>query len=138
MAESLGMNKIIMPTIGFLCGGLLITLMDKIFSKKYTTKKKRCFMLVSSITLHNIPEGLAVGVAFGSIMYHLDGATLSNAIGLAVGIAIQNFPEGASVSIPLRREGLSRSKAFFYGLLGKHDKIVGIGCINLPLSLIHP
>ncbi len=117
MTTSLGMNKIIMPSIGFICGGLLITLMDKVFSKKYTNKSKRCFMLISSITLHNIPEGLAVGVAFGSIMYGLDGATLSNAIGLAIGIGIQNFPEGMAVSMPLRREGLSRAKAFFYGQL---------------------
>ena len=117
MANNLNMNKVIMPSIGFICGGLLITLMDRIFTKKTTNKKKRCLMLISSITLHNIPEGLAVGVAFGSIMYHLDGATLSNAIALAIGIGIQNFPEGASVSMPLRREGLSRKKAFFYGQL---------------------
>ena len=117
MADALGLNKIIMPAIGFICGGLIITIMDKIFAKKYANKKKRCLMLISSITLHNIPEGLAVGVAFGSIMYHLDGATLSSAIGLAIGIGIQNFPEGASVSMPLRREGLSRNKAFFYGQL---------------------
>jgi len=117
LANSLGMNKIIMPSIGFICGGLLITIIDKLFSKKNGNKKKRCFMLISSITLHNIPEGLAIGVAFGSIMYHLDGATLSNAIGLAIGIGIQNFPEGCAVSMPLRREGLSRSKSFFYGQL---------------------
>lgn len=117
MSMALGMNKIIMPSIGFICGGLLITSMDKVFSRKTSNKKKRCMMLVSSITLHNIPEGLAVGVAFGSIMYHLDGATLSNAIGLAIGIGIQNFPEGCAVSIPLRREGMSRSKAFLYGVL---------------------
>ena len=117
MSISLGFNKVIIPAIGFICGGLLITLMDKIFSKKYTDKKKRCMMLISSITLHNIPEGLAVGVAFGSIMYQLDGANLSNAIGLAIGIGIQNFPEGCAVSMPLRREGLSRSKAFLYGCL---------------------
>ena len=118
MAESLKMNKIINPSIGFLCGGLLIYLMDKIFSKKnYSNKKKRCFMLVLSITLHNIPEGLAVGVAFGSVMYHLDGVTIMSAIVLALGIGIQNFPEGASVSMPLRREGMSRTKAFFYGQL---------------------
>ena len=115
MANALGMNKIIMTSIGFICGGLLITLMDKIFSRKYANKKKRCLMLISSITLHNIPEGLAVGVAFGSIMYNLDGATLSSAIGLAIGIGIQNFPEGAAVSMPLIREGLSKNMAFFYG-----------------------
>ena len=117
MANALGMNKIIMPSIGFIWGGLLITIMDKIFSRKISNKKKRCMMLISSITLHNIPEGLAVGVAFGSILYNLDGATLSNAIGLAIGIGIQNFPEGCAVSIPLRREGISRSKAFLYGSL---------------------
>ena len=117
MANNLNMNKVFLPAIGFICGGLLITLMDKIFSRKYSDKKKRCFMLISSITLHNIPEGLAIGVAFGSILYHLDGATLSNATILAIGIGIQNFPEGAAVSMPLRREGLSRFKAFFYGQL---------------------
>ena len=117
MAKALGMNKIIMPSIGFICGGLLITIMDKVFSRKISNKKKRCMMLISSITLHNIPEGLAVGVAFGSILYNLDGATLSSAIGLAIGIGIQNFPEGCAVSIPLRREGISRSKAFLYGSL---------------------
>lgn len=117
MSISLGLNKILLPSIGFISGGLLITLMDKIFSKKNSDKKKRCMMLVSSITLHNIPEGLAIGVAFGSIIYNLDGATLSNAICLAIGIGIQNFPEGMAVSMPLRRDGLSRSKAFFYGQL---------------------
>ena len=130
MAESLKMNKIIIPSIGFLCGGLLILLMDKIFTKKnqdVSSSKKRIFMLVSSITLHNIPEGLAVGVAFGSIMYNLDGASLSSAIGLAIGIAIQNFPEGVAVSVPLRREGMSRNKAFFYGQLsGFVEPIAGV------------
>ena len=116
MSQSLGMNKILFPSIGFLCGGIIIFLMDKFFSKiNPSSKKKRCFMLVLSITLHNIPEGLAVGVAFGSVMYNLDGATIMNAIGLAIGIAIQNFPEGVAVSMPLRREGMSRTKAFLYG-----------------------
>ena len=130
MAESLNMNKVLIPSIGFLCGGLLILIMDKVFSKKNTEisdKKKRCFMLVSSITLHNIPEGLAVGVAFGSVMYNIDGATIMSAIGLAIGIAIQNFPEGVAVSVPLRREGMSRNKAFFYGQLsGFVEPIAGV------------
>lgn len=127
MAENLGMNKIISTSIGFLSGGLLIVLMDKIFSKKLkenSDKKKRCFMLISSITLHNIPEGLAVGVAFGSILYNLDGATLTNAITLAIGIGIQNFPEGVAVSVPLRREGMSRKKAFFYGQLSGFVEVI--------------
>ena len=74
-------------------------------------------MLVSSITIHNIPEGLAVGIAFGSIYYGLTGATTISAILLAIGIGLQNFPEGSAVSIPLLREGMSRKKAFFYGQL---------------------
>ena len=83
--------------------------------------------LITSITLHNIPEGLAVGVAFGSIIYGLDGATLSSALLLALGIGLQNFPEGTAVSVPLRREGLSRKKAFFYGQLsGIVEPISGV------------
>ena len=78
---------------------------------------KRVIMLILSITLHNIPEGLAVGVAFGSIFYGLDGANIGSACALALGIALQNFPEGTAVSVPLRREGLSRKKAFFWGQL---------------------
>ena len=74
-------------------------------------------MLVSSITIHNIPEGLAVGIAFGSIFYGLEGATTISAIMLAIGIGLQNFPEGSAVSIPLLREGYSRKKAFFFGQL---------------------
>lgn len=130
MSASLHMNKVLLPSIGFLLGGLLILLMDFLFSKKnkeISDKKKRCFMLIASITIHNIPEGLAVGVAFGSVMYHIDGATIMSAIGLAIGIAIQNFPEGCAVSVPLRREGLSRNKAFFYGQLsGLVEPIAGV------------
>lgn len=130
MAESLGMNKVLIPTIGFISGGLLIVLINAIFSRKIkdnSNRKKRCFLLISSITIHNIPEGLAVGVAFGSVMYNLNGATIMSAIGLAIGIAIQNFPEGVAVSVPLRREGMSRSKAFFYGQLsGFVEPIAGV------------
>ena len=130
MAEKLNINKVLIPTIGFLFGGIVILLMDNFFSKRenlFSNTKKRCLLLISSITLHNIPEGLAVGVAFGSIIYNIDGATISNAIGLALGIGIQNFPEGAAVSLPLRREGLSRNRAFFYGQLsGFVEVIAGI------------
>ncbi len=72
-------------------------------------------MLISSITIHNIPEGMAVGIAFGSIFYGIEGATTLSAIMLAIGIGLQNFPEGSAVSIPLLRDGMSRKKAFFYG-----------------------
>ncbi len=74
-------------------------------------------MLISSITIHNIPEGMAVGIAFGSIYYGIEGATIISAIMLAIGIGLQNFPEGSAVSIPLLREGMSRKEAFIYGSL---------------------
>ena len=116
-AESLNMTPWIIIAIGFFTGGLLLFASDKIFNKLLSKKNKRILMLVSSITIHNIPEGLAVGIAFGSIYYGLTGATTISAILLAIGIGLQNFPEGSAVSIPLLREGMSRKKAFFYGQL---------------------
>ena len=115
--ESLNLTPWLMISIGFLSGGLLLFLSDKIFNKILSKKNKRILMLISSITIHNIPEGLAVGIAFGSIYYGLTGATTISALLLALGIGLQNFPEGAAVSIPLLREGMSRKKAFFYGQL---------------------
>lgn len=138
MAENLKMISWLIVFIGFFSGGLLLYVGDKIFnyfekkfSKKTNEKKansfKRCLMLIFSITLHNVPEGLAVGVAFGSIKYGLNGATLTAASLLALGIGLQNFPEGTAVSVPLRREGMSRKKAFFWGQLsGIVEPIAGI------------
>lgn len=102
-------------TIGFLSGGLLLFIADKIFNKITSKKNKRILMLISSITIHNIPEGLVVGIAFGSIYYGISGITNLSAIMLSIGIALQNFPEGSAVSIPLRREGMSRCKSFILG-----------------------
>lgn len=139
MAESLKMIPWIVTTIGFIFGGLLLFIGDRIFTKidkkisknkdenNKTKSLKRCIMLILSITLHNIPEGLAVGVAFGGIAYGIEGATLSSALMIALGIGIQNFPEGTAVSVPLRREGLSRKKAFFFGQLsGLVEPISGV------------
>jgi len=123
MAENLKMNSWLIAFLGFFSGGLLLFIGDKLFNfidvkkQKNSSKVKRSLMLILSITLHNIPEGLAVGVAFGSIAYNLEGATLASACLLALGIGLQNFPEGTAVSVPLRREGYSRKKAFFYGQL---------------------
>jgi len=116
-AESLNLNPWIIISIGFFSGGLLLFISDKIFNKILSKKNKRILMLISSITIHNIPEGLAVGIAFGSVYYGLTGATTLSAIMLAIGIGLQNFPEGSAVSIPLLRDGISRKKAFFYGQL---------------------
>ena len=131
MAESLHMNVLFIVSVGFLSGGFLLFIGDKIMNKLQKknglSTNKRVLMLISSITLHNIPEGLAVGVAFGSTLYGLDGATLLSAWTLAIGIGIQNFPEGTAVSVPLRREGFSRKKAFFYGQLsGIVEPISGV------------
>lgn len=139
MAVNLKMTPWIVTTIGFISGGLLLFIGDRIFTKidkkisknkdenNKTKSLKRCIMLILSITLHNIPEGLAVGVAFGGIAYGIEGATLSSALMIALGIGIQNFPEGTAVSVPLRREGLSRKKAFFFGQLsGLVEPISGV------------
>lgn len=124
MANSLGMISFIVVSVGFLLGAFLIFLGDKVYSlleskrKRYTSdSKKRCMMLITSITLHNIPEGLVIGVGFGSLLYHITGSSLVASLSLALGIGIQNFPEGSAVSLPLRREGYSRFKAFFIGQL---------------------
>lgn len=122
MANSLNLNSWLIATLGFLSGGILLFISDKIFdildkNKNNNSSKKRVMMLISSITMHNIPEGLAVGIAFGSISYGLEGATIISACLLALGIGLQNFPEGSAVSIPLLREGYSRKKAFLYGSL---------------------
>ncbi|MBQ2881154.1 MAG: ZIP family metal transporter [Clostridia bacterium] len=119
MAEDLGSNPWITVLIGFMLGGIVLFLGDKFFEKRMknsvSDSKKRVMMLIFSITLHNIPEGMAVGVAFGSLAYGLEGATLGGAVMLAIGIGLQNFPEGSAVSLPLLREGYSPRKAFILG-----------------------
>ncbi len=111
---------------GIILGSLFIMLLDKVlphvhpFSNEMegpTTSLKRSVLLIMSITLHNIPEGLAVGVAFGAYGATHDPILLTAALGLMLGIGIQNFPEGAAVSFPLYREGFSKKKSFFYGQL---------------------
>ncbi len=126
MAEDLGQKAWVTAAIGFLGGGLFLFMVDKILphlhmgldtseAEGVKTGWQRSVLLVLAITLHNIPEGLAVGVAFGAVSFGLPSASLGGAIALAIGIGLQNFPEGAAVSIPLRREGFSRKKAFLYG-----------------------
>ncbi len=129
MANVLKINIILSVAGGFLSGGLLLFIGDKVMNKMQnkSSNLKRTLMLIVSITLHNVPEGLAVGVAFGSTLYGLDGATLMSAWTLAIGIGIQNFPEGTAVSVPLRREGFSRNKSFIYGMLsGVVEPISGV------------
>lgn len=127
MAEEMGQVAWLTAAAGFLLGGGFLYAVDKLMphlhlgldsekSEGPKTTWHRSILLVLAITLHNIPEGLAVGVAFGAAASgSISGASVAGAIALAIGIGLQNFPEGAAVSIPLRREGFSRTKAFLYG-----------------------
>ena len=116
-SSKLNLTPWLMVFLGFFAGGMLLFVADKIFNKIISKKNKRILMLVSSITIHNIPEGMAVGIAFGSIFYGINGVTTLSAIMLALGIGLQNFPEGSAVAIPLLREGMSQKKAFLFGQL---------------------
>ncbi len=118
-AEALHQPSALIVSLGFLSGGLLLFAGDRLFchleKKTRIQSNKRSAMLMFSITLHNIPEGLAVGVGFGSLLYGLEGTAFASACLLALGIGLQNFPEGTAVSVPLYRDGYSKKKAFFYG-----------------------
>jgi len=126
LSESMGLISWIPPLIGFLSGGIFLRLVDRLLPHLHIeyrrdeaegpkTNWSRSILLVLAITLHNIPEGLAVGVGFGAVGAGISSANLAGAVALAIGIGIQNFPEGAAVSIPLRRDGMGRLKSFFYG-----------------------
>lgn len=122
--------------LGFLGGGVFLWLADKLLphlhpgmqqAEGIQTRWKRTTLLVLAITLHNIPEGLAVGVAFGAAAAGLGDAKLAGAIVLAIGIGLQNFPEGTAVSMPLRREGFSRTRSFMWGQFsGMVEPIAGV------------
>lgn len=123
LSEILKFNKLIFAVLGFVSGCLFLFIFDNALSiylkeKESTSKFKRVLLLIFSIILHNIPEGLAIGVVFGSVFHPALGVgSVTGAIALTIGIGIQNFPEGLAVSLPLYREGFSRRKAFFYGQL---------------------
>lgn len=138
MEEASGGISWMPALIGFLTGGAFLYLVDRILphlhmglareeAEGIKTSWQRSILLIMAITLHNIPEGLAVGVAFGALAGTADHAALGGALALAFGIGLQNFPEGAAVSIPLRREGFSRLKGFWYGQLsGVVEPVAGV------------
>ena len=136
-AEASGKAAYLIVTAGFLSGAVFMWATDKIvtFARRRTDiflgspaeQLPRVIMLVLSITLHNIPEGLAVGVAFGALRSGYTPEDMLGAVCMAVGIGLQNFPEGAAVSVPLRREGFSRKKSFLYGQAsGMVEPIAGV------------
>ncbi len=138
MAEEAGGTAWLPAVVGFLAGGFFLWLVDQFLphlhlgfpteeAEGVSTSWRRSVLLVLAITLHNIPEGLAVGVAFGAVAAGFPSATLAGAIALAIGIGIQNFPEGAAVSVPLRREGMKQGKSFLYGQAsGLVEPIAGV------------
>lgn len=138
MSKGSGVPAWFPPFTGFLLGGAFLRVIDGILPHLHVnfpmseaeglhTTWRRTTLLVLAITLHNIPEGLAVGVAFGTVAYGLPAATLGGAVALAVGIGIQNLPEGTAVSMPLRREGFSRLRSFWYGQLsGMVEPMAGV------------
>ena len=128
MSEDLDVPNWLPAAVGFLTGALFLFSLDKVLPHLHLNFKKsesegiktdwhRSTLLILAITLHNIPEGLAVGVAFGAVAANLPHADLGAAIALAIGIGLQNFPEGIAVAMPLRRQGFSRLKSFWYGQL---------------------
>lgn len=132
LAEDLDKNAALIAACGFLCGGVFIVLSDMLLEKKMFTDCrgkgfKRCVLLTTAVTMHNIPEGLAIGVAFGCAGIYGSKETLIAAGMLTVGIGIQNFPEGICVAMPLRREGISRMRSFFAGQFsGMVEPIAGV------------
>jgi ZIP family zinc transporter len=128
MSEGKSIPAWLPAVVGFLAGGLFLRGVDVVLphlhpgapdseTEGVPTTFKRVTLLILAITLHNFPEGLAVGVAFGATAAGLPSATIAGAVALAIGIGIQNFPEGMAVSMPLRREGVSPLKSFWYGQL---------------------
>lgn len=124
LSEQLGYTVWLFPCVGFIAGGLFVIGTSKLLDRSISSEnidnarsKKRSILLVTSITLHNIPEGMSVGVAFGAVAMGTAGSSLVGALTLALGIGIQNFPEGASVALPLRGSGQGRTKAFVLGQL---------------------
>lgn len=126
MSPGEGFVKVIPAAVGFLLGALFIFGLDKVLPHLHINFKesekegiqtpwRRTTLLTLAITLHNIPEGLAVGVLFGGVAAGFEGASVGGAVALALGIGLQNFPEGFAVAMPLRRFGLSRRKSFMYG-----------------------
>jgi len=149
MAQDEGNTGWFQAAIGFLLGGLFVGAIDKVLphlhlglpksqAEGIKTQWQRSILLVMAITLHNLPEGLAVGVAFGAAASGQSAATIGAAVALAIGIGLQNFPEGMAVSIPLRREGLDRSEAFMYGQASGMVEPIGGVIGALAVQLVTP
>ncbi len=146
MTESQGKIAWIPAAIGFLLGIVFLLVLDSIIPHLHLdtnkpegikSKLKKTTMMMLAVTLHNIPEGMAVGVVFAGVLSQNTGITLAGAIALSVGVAIQNFPEGAIISMPLKSEGISKTRAFIYGTLsGIVEPIAAILTILLTSAVV--
>ena len=146
MAEEQGKIAWIPAAIGFLLGVVFLLVLDSLIPHMHLesnkpegvqTKLKKTTMMVLAVTLHNIPEGMAVGVTFAGALMENTGITMAGALALAIGIAIQNFPEGAIISMPLKSEGVSKPKAFLYGALsGIVEPISALTTILLTKAIV--
>ncbi len=147
MAEEQGKVAWIPAVIGFLLGVVFLLALDSVIPHLHLkndkpegvkSKLKKTTMMMLAVTLHNIPEGMAVGVTFAGVMIGNTGITIAGTIALAVGIAIQNFPEGAIISMPLKSQGISKTKAFLYGTLSGIVEPIGAILTMLLTSVIVP
>ena len=149
MARTQNVIEWIPATVGFLLGIVFLLILDSIIPHLHLhtdkpegikAKIEKTTMMVLAVTLHNIPEGMAVGVVFAGALAQNTGITMAGAIALAIGIAIQNFPEGAIISMPLKSEGMSKSKAFLYGTLSGIVEPIGailtIALTNLIIPIL--
>ena len=147
MAKTQNVIEWIPATIGFLLGIVFLLILDSIIPHLHLhtdkpeglkAKIEKTTMMVLAVTLHNIPEGMAVGVVFAGAIAHNTGITMAGAIALAIGIAIQNFPEGAIISMPLKSEGMSKLKAFMYGTLSGLVEPIGALLTIVLTNLVVP
>ena len=147
MAQEQGILPWLPAAIGFILGIVFLLVLDSVIPHLHLestkpegikTKLKKTTMMVFAVTLHNIPEGMAVGVSFAGALMENTGITLAGAFALAIGIAIQNFPEGAIISMPLKAEGMSKGKAFLYGTLSGIVEPIGAIITILLTSTVIP
>ena len=149
LSKNQGKAEWIAPSIGFLLGIVFLLILDSLIPHLHLdkqtpeglkTKLKKTTMLVFSVTLHNIPEGMTMGVVLSGALIGNTGITIAGAVALAIGIAIQNFPEGAIISMPLKSEGVSKEKAFLFGSLSgivePISAIITICLTNLILPIL--
>lgn len=147
MVEGMGKFAFFPATAGFLLGIAFLLLMDKVVPHLHLGSEEpegmksafsRTTMLIFAVTLHNLPEGMAVGVVFAGLMEGNTGVTMAGASALALGIAIQNFPEGAIISMPLKSTGVSKARAFLYGAASGIVEPIGAGLTILLAAFIKP